>query len=131
MTTVPNAKEKELIIQNYITGYNSFDIDKMVRDLDPSIKFENISGGQSNMILTGLADFRMQAEQTKNLFSRRTQSVLSFNHNDDCTEVEIDYNAVLAADFPNGLKEGDEINLKGKSIFKFKEKKVIELTDIS
>jgi hypothetical protein len=131
MNTVPNAKEKELIIQNYIAGYNSFDIDKMARDLDPSIKFENISGGQSNMILTGLADFRRHAEQAKNLFSRRTQSILSFNHKDNCTEVEIDYNAVLAADFPNGLKGGDEINLKGKSIFKFKENRVIELTGIS
>ncbi len=33
---------RESIIQNYIDGYNEFDIEKMVRDLDDEIVFQNI-----------------------------------------------------------------------------------------
>ncbi len=131
MSAIRNAKERESIIQNYVSGYNGFDVEKMVTDFDPAIRFENISGGQSNIVLAGLSDFKRQAEQALNLFSARKQSVVSFKHYGDCTEVEIDYSAVLASDFPNSLKAGYEINLKGKSVFKFKDDKVIELTDIS
>lgn len=131
MSAIRNTKERESIIQNYVSGYNGFDVEKMVTDFDPAIRFENISGGQSNIVLTGLSDFKRQAEQALRLFSARNQSVVSFKHYGDCTEVEIDYSAVLAADFPSGPKAGDRINLKGKSVFKFKDDKVIELTDIS
>lgn len=131
MSAIQNAKERESIIQNYVSGYNGFDVEKMVTDFDPAIRFENISGGQSNIVLAGLSDFKRQAEQALRLFSARKQSVVSFKHYQDCTEVVIDYSAVLAADFPNGLAAGDKINLKGKSVFRFKDDKVIELTDIS
>ena len=56
---------------------------------------------------------------------------MSFKHLSDETEIEIDYYAVLGMDFPNGLKRGDELKLKGKSIFKFLNDKIIKLTDIS
>lgn len=51
------------------------------------------------------------------------------HHNNETTE--IDYSATLATDLPNGLKKGHKIELKGKSIFKFLDNKIIELIDIS
>jgi hypothetical protein len=122
---------REKIIRNYIDGYNEFDIDKMVKDLDERIMFENISNGETNMLLTGLKAFKEQAEQTKNFFSTRTQTIKSYKHHNDETEIEIDYNAILAIDFPNGLKNGDELKLQGKSVFKFWRDRIIKLTDIS
>ena len=59
------------------------------------------------------------------------KKIKSFQHNGNETIVEIDYHAILAIDLPNGLKAGSELNLTGKSIFKFSENKIIELTDIS
>ena len=103
----------------------------MLMDFHPEIEFQNISAGQSNLKLSGLKDFRRQAEESKNLFSNRTQSILSFKHDEDSVEVEIAYNATLAVDLPNGLKKGNAINLNGKSMFRFKGNKIIELTDIS
>jgi hypothetical protein len=38
---------------------------------------------------------------------------------------------VLAKDLPNGLKKGQELNLSGKSIFKFSGNKITSLTDLS
>lgn len=123
--------DREKIIKNYIDGYNQFDIDKMVADFSDSIIFENQQNGEKNMSLKGLTEFRHQAEQAKAYFTERTQSIKSFNHFDNRSEIEISYRAILAVDFPNGLKKGQEINLLGKSIFEFDGDKIIRLTDIS
>jgi hypothetical protein len=123
--------DREKIIKDYITAYNNFDIEKMLTHLDEQIKFENISNGVTNMNLTDLDSFRKQAEQAKDLFISRRQTIKSWAHNDNLTEIELEYNAVLAIDLPNGLKKGDNLNLQGKSIFKFSGDKIIELTDIS
>ncbi|MDB5208446.1 MAG: SnoaL-like domain protein [Flavisolibacter sp.] len=124
-------KDREALINNYIEGYNHFDIDKMISNFDEKIVFENVSNGETNLLLKGLKAFREQAEQAKNYFSVRTQTVTSFVHQNDKTEIEIEYKAILAMDFPNGLKKGDEVKLKGKSIFQFLGDKIIRLTDIS
>lgn len=122
---------KEKIIQNYIEGYNQFDIDKMVADFDESIVFENIQNGETNMILNGIKEFTVQAEKAKEYFSERKQTITSLRQDEITAIVDIDYYAVLAIDFPNGLKAGQGLNMKGKSIFQFLDDKIIKLTDMS
>lgn len=122
---------RETVVKNYIDGYNNFDIDKMFADFDESIIFENIQNGEVNMTLSGISALKGQAEQAKSYFSSRQQTIKTFAHKDDMTEIEIDYSAILAMDFPNGLKKGEKLNLTGKSIFKFADNKVVKLTDIS
>jgi hypothetical protein len=123
--------KKENIVKNYVNAYNSFDVNGMMADLDPSIVFGNVSGGKVNMTLNGLDEFKAQAKQGKNLFSSRKQTITRFIHTDEKTEIEIAYHAVLAIDLPNGMKKGGELNLSGRSIFKFSGDKIIEITDIS
>ena len=53
------------IINNYIDGYNQFDIKKMVADLDDNIVFENIQNNEINLSLKGLTAFKQQAETAK------------------------------------------------------------------
>jgi hypothetical protein len=83
------------------------------------------------MTLTGLNQFKEQAEKAKMYFLEREQTITAFNHLELKTEIEIDYHAVLAMDFPNGMKIGDELNLKGKSIFEFIDNKILKLSDVS
>lgn len=123
--------EREKIIKNYIENYNQFNIDRMFVDFDDRIVFENIQNGETNMSLNGLAALVEQAEQAKAYFTERTQTIKSYNHFDNTCEIEISYRAILAMDFPNGLKKGQELNLSGKSIFEFEGDKIIRLTDIS
>ena len=123
--------ERERIIQNYIDGYNQFNIDQMVADFHEEIIFENIQNDEITMSLTGLEAFRQQAEQATTYFLARTQTVRSFRHSGNRSEVEIDYNATLAMDLPNGLKKGQELKLSGKSVFVFRDDRIIKLTDIS
>lgn len=122
---------KEKIIHNYIEGYNQFDIDKMIADFDESIVFENIQDGEIDMTLNGIDEFKAQAEKSKEYFSIRKQTIQSFSNDSNAVTIEIDYYAVLAIDFPNGLKAGQELNLKGKSVFEFSDNKIAKLTDIS
>jgi len=121
---------REMIIKRYIDSYNSFDVVNMVADFDDNIIFENIQNGETNMSLVGLTAVKQQAEQAKAYFSERTQTIKSFNHADSRCEIEIEYKAILAMDFPNGLKKGQELNLSGISVFEFPGDKIIRLTDI-
>lgn len=123
--------ERERIIHNYIEGYNAFDLDRMVVDFDDRIVFENMMNGEVNLSLKGLDAFLHQAELAKTYFSERKQVIRSFHHSANATEAEIDYHAILAMDFPNGLKKGEKIILKGRSVFEFDGSRIIRLTDIS
>lgn len=122
---------KEHIIRSYINAYNQFDIPGMVANLHDNIIFKNIQDGETNLLLQGKKEFRQQAELTKTYFTERQQNIISVKHAEDQTEIEIDHYAVLATDMPNGLKKGNELKLMGKSIFKFSDDRIIELTDIS
>ncbi|EJG01469.1 nuclear transport factor 2 family protein [Flavobacterium sp. F52] len=123
--------ERERIIQNYIEAYNQFNIDKMIADFDESIVFENIQNGEINLTLSGIKEFTAQAEKAKEYFSTRKQIVTSFIHDEITAIIDIDYYAVLAIDFPNGLKAGQELKMRGKSIFQFLDGKIVKLTDMS
>jgi hypothetical protein len=122
---------KEKIIQNYIEGYNQFDINKMIADFDESVIFENIQNGETNLTLNGIGEFTAQAEKAKEYFLARKQTITSLIQDEITAIIDIDYYAVLAIDFPNGLKAGQELNMKGKSIFQFLDDKIVKLTDIS
>lgn len=124
-------ENREQIISNYIKAYNSFNIENMLTDLDESIKFVNVSNGEINVTLSGLTEFKQQAEQAVSFFSSRQQTINSYKHADSQTEIEITYHAILAIDLPQGLKKGDELKLQGKSIFEFSGDKIISITDIS
>nr|HMP30412.1 nuclear transport factor 2 family protein [Saprospiraceae bacterium] len=116
---------------NYIDAYNRFDIDSMVQYFSENIVFENIQDGVFTIELKGLQAFMNQAMTAKSYFTERKQTIVAMNHFEDTTVINIEYFGILAVDFPNGLKRSDHIKLTGKSIFKFKDRLVIKLTDIS
>ena len=124
-------ESKENFIQSYLNAYNSFDVDGMLLHLHKDIKFRNISNGVINVETKGIEEFRILAEQSKNIFSHRLQTIYNYAITDDKVEVEINYEGTLATDLPNGHKAGEKIILKGKSVFKFKDKKLILIEDYS
>ena len=124
--------QRERLIKEYITAYNNFNVEGMLTHMDKDVQFENVSGGQVNLSINGLENLKAQAELAATFFESREQVIKYFNHVDeDETEVEIDFYAVLATDMPNGLKKGQKLQVKGSSIFKFSEDCIVEITDIS
>jgi len=122
---------QEINRQIHFGLYNNFDVEKMVPDMHDNVRFENISNGEITLATNGIAKLKNQACQAKQYFKEREQKITSIDFRDDRVEVGIDYKGILAMDFPNGLKAGEKIELKGKSVFKFRDDRIIELKDIS
>lgn len=119
------------LVEAYIEAYNRFDVAGMVAHLHDDVVFRNISNGELNLTTTGKAAFRQQAEQATQYFSQREQRVTNWATTGHRVEVAIDYRAVAAIEFPNGLKPGDTLQMQGKSVFEFADGKIISIEDIS
>jgi len=119
------------MVQRYVKAYNNFDVERMLVDMADDVKFENIVDGLVTLSIEGKEALKDQMENAKNLFSKRTQTISGIHYSKDYIEIRVDYSAIVAVDLPNGLKAGDPIELKGKSIFLFRDKKIIELKDIA
>ncbi|NAS32254.1 nuclear transport factor 2 family protein [Flavobacteriaceae bacterium R38] len=119
------------MIENYVNSYNDFDINGMLKDLSDNIVFENISNGEVDLKTEGIQEFKKQAEAAKQYFQTRKQTIASWEFNNQKVIIDIDYKAVLAIDLPNGMKSGDTLELKGKSEFEFRDRKIIIIRDKS
>jgi hypothetical protein len=118
-------------IEYYIQSYNNFDIDGMVRDMRNDIVFENITDGIVDLKTSGLAEFKVQAEKAKQLFSERKQTIIGWDFQGDTVTIEVNYEGALAIDLPEGALIGDVLELNGSSEFHFHGAKIIGLKDKS
>jgi hypothetical protein len=125
-----SEKSKE-IIEHYIEAYNSIDIEGMLGLLHKEILFRNFSNGEMDTEIRGIQEFRELAEKSAKIFSSRCQTVTDYSAIDGKVEIQIDYEAILAVDLPNGLKNGDKLQLKGKSVFEIQEGKLSLIEDFS
>lgn len=119
------------MVENYIWSYNAFDVDGMTRDLHHEVVFENISNEKVDLTIRGIEAFKEQAENAIGYFTQRVQRVTSWDFKDNIVTVNIDYRGILAVDLPNGKKAGDTLQLKGLTIFSFKEGQIAKIQDKS
>lgn len=125
-----NENDKRALIERYLDTYNAFDIDGMMAVVHPDIEFKNISSGEVNTTTSGFNEFRKLAEHSKGLFSMRKQTITSFEAKDDQAFIGVDYEGVLSADLPNGMKVGETLRLTGRSEFAFRDRKIYRIMDI-
>jgi hypothetical protein len=126
-----NHAEQEEIIRKYINAYNKFDIDSMLALLHSDIIFKNLSGGEMTAQTSGKTELEILARGSAEFFKSRSQSIRSLKILDNKAVAEIDFEAVLARDLPNGLKAGQILSLRGKSEIIFKDGLIISITDES
>jgi ketosteroid isomerase-like protein len=126
-----NSTEPKQLVEAYLEAYNRFDVDGMLAPLHEAVVFQNIAGGEVNLTTTGKESFRQQAEQATQYFSQREQRVTNWQVDGGRVEVAIDYTAVAAIEFPNGLKPGDPLHLLGKSVFQIENGQIISIQDVS
>jgi len=128
----PVLNDRTTKVFNYVEAYNNMDVANMIADFSDGIIFQNVMNGEKTMELRGIEEFKQQAIAALSYFSEREQSIETITHTHSSTEITINYRAIAAMDFPNGLKKGDEINLQGKSTFEFSDEgKIVRLTDIA
>ena len=119
------------IVEDFINAYNQFDIDRMVSYVHPEIEFRNISEGEVTHAIKGVEGFKLQAREASYYFSERRQTITRLLIEEQKAEAFVDYSGTLAVDLPNGLQEGDKIEMQGKSVFTFEDGKILRLEDIS
>ena len=121
----------EEAIQAYIEAYNAKDIPQMLALVDDQLIFENISNTSGSTRTTSRDEFQQLALQSVNYFSERKQVIRFLVLGLDSAAIEIEYQATLAQDLPNGLRAGQQIQLRGVSIFELKDGKFTRISDYS
>ena len=121
---------KELI-QTYIKAYNAKDVPAMLALLDDQIVFENVSNSSASLTITSKQEFEQVARQSATYFTERKQIIRFLVLGDAAAAIEIDYQAILAVDLPNGLRAGNQLTLRGASFFEAKNGKLIRISDYS
>lgn len=126
-------KEKSMkrIIDQYIRSYNEFDANGMIRYLHRDMVFKNIANGEVTLELNSRIAFKVQIEQAFSLFKKREMKILEQKFGNDTVENKVDFKGVLAVDVSDELKKYDLIKLQNKSVFRFKDGKIISIEDIS
>jgi len=124
--------QQQAIVESYVRAYNAFDVDGMLLHLHDEVVFRNISNGEINLETRSKIAFSEQAQLAAGYFTERKQTIVNIQFPEDqVVEIAIDYQGVLAVDFPNGMKCGDHIDLKGKSTFRLLGDQIIEIEDVS
>lgn len=125
-----DPKQKDLI-DRYLAAYNAFDIEAMLAQLDPAIRFENYADGRLSAQTAGIDAFRQLAEQSKALFSEREQRVTALRQDGEMLVAEIAWRGRLAADVPNGPAAGTLLEMSGRSEFAFGAGGIVRIVDRS
>ena len=126
-----NSTEMKTSVEKYLDAYNSFDIERMLALVHPNVEFKNVANGAVNAQATGIDAFRQLAEQSKALFSTRKQTMTSFQGSGDGAVITVAFRAVLAVDLPSGMRQGQELNISGRSEFTFRDGKIVRIVDES
>lgn len=126
-----DKEEMKIVIDEYIDAYNEFNVDEMLKNIHEEVFFKNIVNGKVNLELKGKDALLKQAKEAVNLFKERKMKISEQKIEKDISENKIFFKAVLARDIPDGPKAGETIEIEGKSIFKFKDDKIILIEDIS
>ena len=119
------------IIRDYIEAYNSFDIAGMLACLSNDIEFKNILNGEVNAHINSKAEFETLANMSVSAFESRKQTITRFMTVGEITMVEVDYEAIVANDLPNGWKAGQKLAFSGASAFELRGDKIIRIIDQS
>jgi hypothetical protein len=126
-----NATEIRALIDRYIDAYNRKDIAAMLLTVHADVEFNNISNGVVNAHTAGVAELKALAEQSVSLFSERHQDIVAFDNTENSAAASIKFRAVVANDLPNGLKEGQLLEMEGRSEFEFLDGLISKIDDIS
>lgn len=124
--------ERATTIYQYVKAYNDLDVPGMLAHLADTVVFDNYENNQSTLHLEGIDAFKKQATEALVYFTEREQKILSITHKPNATEITVAYEAIAGMDLANGIKEGDRIQLSGRSVFEFSPAgKISKLTDYS
>lgn len=123
------------IASAYVAAYNAFDIEGMIALLDEDVTFRNIFGGDVTHECEGIEAFRSLAEQGAAAFAERHQEIVAMAEGETGAAgmlcVDIRFRGKLAKGVDDETSVADVIELNGRSEFRFRGDKILEIHDYS
>ena len=126
-----NEPDQRRLINAYIDAYNEMDVKGMLQVLHPEVEFKNFTGDEVTATASGIDEFKALAEQTRDLFTSRHQTLKNFRRENDKAIIDIVFEGVLEKDLPNGLEAGQLLRMEGTSEFSFRDGLIDRIIDKS
>ena len=105
------------------------DIPGMVDTLTDDVQFKNVDKGEVTVETRSRDELAELARFWVSAFRSRRQTVTHSITVLNRTMVTIDYEAVLAADLPNGWKAGQELSFPGATYFELRDGRIARIVD--
>jgi len=118
------------IVQQYISAYNNFDIEKMVSLMHRDCIFESRVNNKVTLSTKGQTSFRQICNLSKKNYKFRKQVIEDFKEYENRVEVKLYFKATLAVDIPDLGKKDEQIAFETKSIFEFKNERIYKITNL-
>lgn len=119
------------VIARYVEAYNREDVGGMLACLAEGVRFENRAGGAVTAAAADKAAFAAMARAGAALFAERRQTVLFAITVADITLVEVDYEATVATNPPDGWTAGRRLALRCAALFRVRDGLIDRLVDES
>jgi ketosteroid isomerase-like protein len=118
-------------VRRFLAAYNAVDVDAMLESIADDIVFENVSNSGPTTRTVGKVEFAALARQSATLFASRQQHVVQAVVEPDRVAILLQFEAVVAADMPNGWRSGERVRLMGTSFFQLANGQIARLIDFS
>lgn len=117
------------VVEKYIELYNSKQVEPMLVLFSENAVFESVSNSMGTTRTNSKEELHTLALSSLDFFAERKLTAINWIIDGDNIAIEITYWCRLAQDFPNGLKAGEEMNLRGTSFFTIKNGYITKLVD--
>ncbi|MAP96483.1 MAG: hypothetical protein CMK07_16175 [Ponticaulis sp.] len=121
----------ESLIERYVDCYNRIDVDGMLECVTDDVRFENISNAGQSMQLQGKDALSQVASASAQAFTYRRQRLISLLCSGDKAAAEVRFQGTAALDLPNGIMQGQSVDIKGASFFEARDGLLCKIVDYS
>ncbi len=121
--------KSEQTVRLYVEAYNTFNLKKMMRNLNDSLCYENFNGGELTLSTNTLAHFKIQAQKMMLVFEKRKLVIEQLTELENEVSISFTSKEIFAIDINEDIVAGDVITMSGETIFTFKEKEIIKIVD--
>ena len=119
------------LVERYINLNNDNDVEGVLECCADDILFESVMNPNNSVRLTGKQDVREILAGTMEAFSERSHRISSLIVDGDRAAAETLFIGTAAAELGDGVGPGDEVSIRGATIFDTRDGKIVRICDYS
>lgn len=119
------------LVERYINLNNNNDVEGVLECCADDIMFESVMNPNNSVRLSGKDQVREVLVGTIQAFSQRSHRIASLIVDGDRAAAETIFTGVAAAELGGGVNPGDEVSIRGATIFEARDGKIVRVCDYS